>query len=265
MSSNATLIGYTEEQHRRLSAVVLQVETLTGTDIGVPRKKRPPSQPTAARVMIIDESYPVYSPRVARQVAVFVHDPTAAVITVEMSGDDLYGFLELTIDGTSYVVDCQWDTSALQAALGFAPTVVRVRVFPGMWEFVFLTVESPPVVTVEPYYNNSSIFSGGALVIREGWLSLDDGENGFETLACFDAMPFLEGELKRGSRAIAHWESSSGWLAGEWKCRDFRFRPLIDAGSGGGDGSGGDGSGGNGSGGPILGDPGGDPEPEGGP
>ena len=248
MASNGALIGYTEDQHRRLSAVVLQVETLVGTDIGVVRKKRVVSQ-TAARVMIVDESYPVYSPRVVRPVAVFVHDLTAAIITVEMSGDDLCGDLLLTIDGIAYRVDSQADTAALQAVLGFAPTVVRVRVFPGMWEFVFLTVADPPTVTVEPYFGGDpdEFYAGGVLVIREGWLSIDNGDNGFETLDCYDAMPFLEGELKRGSRAIAHWESSSGWLAGEWKCRDFRFRPLIDADGAGGEGSGsGSGSGGSG-------------------
>lgn len=191
---------------------------------GVMAKKRRGAH-AVLRVMIIDKSYPVYSPKTNRECAYFIYAPDMDTTTIEMSGDDLFGNLIVTIDGTEYTVDCQSNTEEIRAVFGFALDYCRVTSFPGMWEFAWSG--TAPEMTVEPKLTASTntIYTGGVLIIEEGWVSDTDGGGDYLTIPVVDAMPFLEGELKRGSRAIASRSDGVGWLVHQWQCRDFRFRP----------------------------------------
>jgi hypothetical protein len=229
--ADEALIGYTQAQHRRISNAVAAFEARAPRgEIGVTKKPRAFPQ-TTARVMQIDDGYPVYEPDKIRNVAVFVLGPRNRVRTIEMTGDDLHGDINVTIDDAQFGLatwnlNCQSQTEAVRKKFGFLDSYCRVTVFPGMWEFVF--ADEPPAMFVEARPSSGdNLFSGGLQLINERWVSIDDGNGGVKTIEATDSMPFLEGEVKRGSRALAHWSDSEGWIIGQWQCRPFWFRPAV--------------------------------------
>jgi len=193
---------------------------------GVQGKKRRGTYDTL-RVMVLGPEYPIYSPRESRECTQFVRDLTRDTITIEMFGDDLAGFINVTIDGTLYTTDCQFGTDELRAWFGFSLDVCRVTAFPGLWEFAF--TGTAPSITAEPGPGTSPLsnlqYRGGVLVQYEGWVSVDDGIGNLVLADVVDTIPFAEGEVKPGAIAIARWSSAVGWFVEKWQCREFRFYP----------------------------------------
>ena len=222
------LIGYQEAQHRELSALVLDARISERPFVGVLPKKRRGAH-DALRVMILGDEYPIYSPRSERACVYFVRDLTRDTVTIEMFGDDLSGFIDVWIDGALYRTNCQSSTEELRAWFGFSLSVCRVTAFPGLWEFAFGFGQVAPVIWAEPGPGTSSRsnlqFRGGVVVVYEGWVSVDNGRGGLDTVDVVDAIPFAEGEVSPGAISVARWSSSVGWFVERWQCREFRFYP----------------------------------------
>lgn len=214
------LIGYDDDQHARLSKVVFAVETTTGEEIGVPRKKRGRSAPFA-RVMVVDDEYPIYDPREYREVALFAMSPDSNQTTLQMFGVDLIGDIQITIDGATYTVNCQASNDELREALGLEPEVCRVTVFPGTWEFAWVD-DALPIEAI-PYTD----FYGGLLVTDELWRSIS--EDGVDPLLVdsVDAIPFLQGSVKRGALSLASSFGGSLYMAQHWHCPGFNFGVRV--------------------------------------
>jgi hypothetical protein len=226
--SDEALIGYTEEQHREISTLVLDARNEVRPYVGVLAKKRKTTH-DALRVMILGDEYPIYSPRSERPCVYFTRDLTRDTITIEMFGDDLSGYIDVWIDGVLYRTDCQLGTDELRAWFGFPLNVCRVTAFPGLWEFAFGFDQVAPVFWAEPGPGHSPYsnlqFRGGVLVTYEGWVSVDNGGGDLDTVDVVDTVPFAEGEVSPGAIAIARWSSSVGWFVEKWHCREYRFYP----------------------------------------
>jgi len=223
-----TAFGLTIGQHdglgRLLAAAGITVREAP------PARPRPPIDPdTALRVMILGDEYPIYSPRTERRCVYFMRDLTRATITIEMFGDNLSGFIDVTIGGTLYRTNCQLGTDELRAWFGFDSDVCRVTSFPGLWEFAYAPGETAPEFLAEPGPGTSGgspqQFRGGVVVTYEGWVSVDNGGGELDTVDVIDTIPFAEGEVTPGAIAIARWSSSVGWFVEKWQCREFRFTP----------------------------------------
>lgn len=216
------LYGFTEAQFTTAERHFARAGDIVREPVGV----RPASfsYPGVLRVMIIEPGYPVYSPRTKRKVAAFRLDLDNETLTVEMSGDDLFGDLIVTVDGVEFRANCQSTTDELRAI--FNPRFCRITAFPGMWEFAF--VGSAPAMSVRPYIPSmeSLLYQGGAIVIPEAWVSVTDSAGNLETIDLRDGMPFLDGEVKPGARAFALYSNQTAWTVSEWQCRPFRFRPV---------------------------------------
>lgn len=218
------ILGLTEGQHREVGRLVVSARTSQRPPVGVRPKARHTRR--AARVMIVSDSFPIYSPRIHRQVALFDWNRTAYVKTVSFVGQDLEGDILLTIDGTTYRIDCTVGNVGLRAALGLSHRVCRATAFPGYWEFVFPGRWRPEVSAVpfEPANSGTPFFEGGLWVVQEGWVSATaDGINP-SLVPCVDGIPFVEGEVRRGALAIASPLTDSLWLTNKWHCPAFSFK-----------------------------------------
>ena len=140
-----------------------------------------------------------------------------------MSGTNLNGPIIVTISGVDYTLDCRANTETLRQVFSEYTRDCRITAFPGTWEFAW-TGSAPEMSAREGRFVNDDGYTGGLLVIDEAWVSEDDGNGGVGMIDVTDSMPFLEGEIRRGARAIAHWSRQDGWLVGEWVCRPFSFR-----------------------------------------
>ena len=236
MAENDELIAFHPDDFRDVQAMHREWLTTRRPQAGVQPKKRQRGH-DFMRVMVIDDVYPVYTPREERSVAYFVRDLTRETITVEMFGSDLAGDVNVTIDGTLFRVNCQYSTAQLRTLFGFSLTYCRVTAFSGLWEFAF--AGTAPEFTAEPAVGTSDIltFAGGLSVVREGWVSVADDRGRLMTVDVVDALPFAHGEVKRGAIAVAMWSAAIGWLVEKWHCREFNFR-MLSAEEGGGDGGG---------------------------
>ena len=225
MSDADEMIAIHPDDFRDLQSMHREWSTTRRPQAGVAAKKRRATYDTL-RVMILGPEYPIYSPRESRAVVQFVRDLSRDTITIEMFGDDLAGFINVTIDGTLYTTDCQLGTDELRAWFGFSLADCRVTAFPGLWEFAFSGVA--PTITTEPgpgYSLSNRQYRGGVLVTYEGWVSVDDGDGNLLSVDVVDTIPFAEGEVKPGAIAIARWSSAVGWFVEKWQCREFRFYP----------------------------------------
>lgn len=223
------LFGLYENQHRALERLDAASRHTTRPAVGVVSKPRLTVN-GGARVMYVDEGYAFYNPREKRRVAVFHLNREADTKTIEMSGTDLNGNLLVTIAGVEYAAECRSTTEQLRAIFFEYERDCRITAFPGMWEFAW-TGDAPEMsVRPGPLTGGSELvngYTGGALLIDEAWVSSEDGSGGVEMIDVTDAMPFLEGQIRRGARAIAYWAKSDGWLVGEWACRAFSFRSEV--------------------------------------
>ena len=223
------LLGLYDSQHRALERLDAESRFSERPAVGVAPKPRL-SVNTGARVMYVDEGYAIYNPREKRKVAVFHLNRQADTKTIEMSGTDLNGNLLVTIAGVEYAAECRSTTDQLRAIFAEYERDCRITAFPGMWEFAWtgdapeMSVRPGPLTGGSERVNG---YTGGVLLIDEAWVSQDDGAGGVAMLEVTDAMPFLEGEIRRGARAIAVWAKSDGWLVGEWACRPFAFRAEV--------------------------------------
>lgn len=223
------VLGLDSQQH-------YEVGRLLGHSRDVVRRPPPTARRslTAAgvvRIMQTGDEYPIYNPRVTRSVAVFELNPDAKTRTITMSGNNLEGKLIVTIDGVSYgQVDCRATTDQLRAAIPLDLDDCRITAFPGYWEFAFEEsgrwARTQPVLTVTPYVPSSvPFFDGGLWVQEEAWTSVSDDGDTYATIEITDCLPFIEGEVRRGAIAIAHWSDQAGWIASQWTCRPFTFQP----------------------------------------
>ena len=215
------IYGLYEQQHSALGDLIFKGGVIV---------RKPPSKtakrafvPGFVRVMTIADGYPIYTPRADRPVAYFERRTDLETITIEMFGSDLAGPIDVTIDGRSYTADCQAGTDELRSVFRFLLKVCRVTALPGLWEFAFTGVA--PTITAKPAVGTSptQTFSGGLVVNQEAWVSVSDGDANLASLDVVDAIPFVEGEVKRGSVGIAFWSDEIGWLVLQWQCREFSF------------------------------------------
>lgn len=211
-----TTYGLTDEQHSAVGKLV--------ADAGVIVRKPAPARPRRSstggdvlRLMIVDDEYPVYAPKQIRKAALFVASFDTDQTTVQMFGSDLSGYLELNIGGTIRRAHCQATTDELRAALRLDPGFCRVSAFPGLWEFAWAGDALP--LSVVPYSN----FFGGVVVTDELWVS--DTEDGLNPVLVdvVDAIPFIEGQVKRGAVSIGSPYGDGYFVAQYWNCPGFSF------------------------------------------
>lgn len=209
-----TALGLTIGQHDAVGRLIAAAGITVRKEAGpLPRG---PVLPDVARIMIVDDTYPVYSPLVPRKVALFAPSPDTQQTTVQMFGCDLDGYILLTIDGTEFRVDCQSSIDQLSGTLGLGRTC-RVTAFPGTWEFAWK--KDAPEVTARP----SDGFYGGLIVRQELFLSVTDDGRYPILVDCLDAIPFIEGEVKRGALSIAWQHGVDTFLAAYWRDPAFNF------------------------------------------
>lgn len=184
-----------------------------------------------ARVIIIDESQPVYSPRDVREVAIFRHNPDGIQKTVEMVGENLEGDLVLTIAGVNYQVPCDATTEEIRAIVTIPLQDCRITAFFGYWEFDFnfgRWSKAAPGFDIEMFEppeddDETPVYDGGLIVTDEGWVSVADDGDTYKTIETNDWVPFITGAVKRGSIGLCHWDHAAGWMAGSWMCREISF------------------------------------------
>ncbi len=219
MSEEQTILGLTLDQHREVSQVVIDWRTTQRPQAGVPSAKR--RTPSITRVMTVNAAYPVYEPREYRKVALFIPSRDTQQTTLQMFGTDLTGDIQITIDGTTYTIDCQVTSAQLRTAIGLPLAVCRITAFPGMWEFAW--AGDAKTITAIPYTD----FYGGLLVTDELWRSQTaDGEEPV-LVDSIDAVPFVEGQVKRGAISLASPWGDGIYMAQYWHCPGFNFAASV--------------------------------------
>lgn len=223
------ILGLTPDQHQRLGRLERASRAITrpATGLGAVNGK----YPGVARVIIIDDTDPVYSPLEVRDVGIFRRNPSGVQKTIEMVGTNLEGDIVLTIDGTDYQVPCNATTAELRAAIGLSITDCRATAFYGLWEFDFnygRWASDAPSFSVDafeppPEDTETPVFDGGLILTDEGWVSATDDGDTYKTIETNDWVPFLTGAVKRGSIGLAHWSHEAGWLSSAWQCREISF------------------------------------------
>lgn len=221
------VLGLTLEQHTGLGQLLSRSNDRTRSGSS---SQRPALYPGVARVLCLGDVDPVYTPKAGRDAAVFRYYPDGVQTTVELSGADLAGRLDITVGDVSVTVDCQVDTEGLRAALGFSLRDCRATVFPAYWELDFnggRFAKRPPIVSVVPYEpeegSEETAYNGGLRVLSEGWVSMSSDGDGFETIQTTDWVPHLSGAVKAGSIGAAVWSHNAGWLVLAWQCREWSF------------------------------------------
>lgn len=224
------LIGYTPEQHARISRAVRAFERPELGAAGVSDRQNVYRGPVRVIAMTDRE----YDSTTTTRVPVFVLDDQRYVLTVEQTGSALAGYLALILNGVRYLVECRRQTMAFPVA------GLRVTVFPGLWEFDFgeLAEGQTPTIEVEDITadenttlcelfddTDSVIFTGSTIVRREYWVSqqLDDSEDPLpvEYTSIRDVIPYQTGAVKAGAIGIGQWTWDAGFVVGGWQCRTF--------------------------------------------
>lgn len=203
----------------RIAAAVVGYETTYRPQAGIARKAKA-FYGSASRAMIIDDTYPVYSPRDSRKVALFQISPETNQTTVRMFGCDLSGYIVLTIAGDEFTVPCTATNVQLRTALNLGRTC-RVTAFPGTWEFAWR--DRVLDITARP----GNGFYGGLLVQDELWVSMTDDDEEPYLVDCVDSIPFIEGEVKRGALSIAQQYGHGTYLAAYWRDPGFNFAAGV--------------------------------------
>lgn len=188
--------------------------------------------PGVARVLCLGDVDPVYTPLESRDVAVFRFHPSGSQQTVELSGPDMAGKLDVTVGDASATVDCEVTTDELREALGLKLRDCRITVFPAYWEFDFnggrFAGRRMPTVSVSahepPEDSEEPVFDAGIRRVTEGWVSMTADGDGFETIPGTDWIPHLSGAVKAGSLGAAVWSHEAGWLVLAWQCREWSWK-----------------------------------------
>lgn len=220
------IFGLTQEQHTALGDLLQRSGNTVRVEPVATVRRGSPSE--FVRVMSLD--FPTYSPREAREVALFEHDPLAVVITAKFFGESLAGDVVLQFGDKSVRLDCRSTTAQLRAKLGVSLNYCRATVFPGLWEFHFVDptivrTQTPPVVTVDTYFTDATVrFTGGVVVTREGWVSATDDGDTFAKVEVIDAVPFRKGQVKAGSIALAQRYGAEQFMVSGWSCPEFTFQ-----------------------------------------
>lgn len=218
------LIALEPEQFDDLNTIrniVLKEGVRPAADIA----RKPPRDFPIARLMTVGDDFPKYNPIVSRPAAIFGLSRSTLQVTVKFYGEDLWGKVRLTVGSITVDVDCRATTDTLRAAL-VDLIDCRVTAFPGLWEFAFSEdVTELPTITCAPVVTNATErFLGGCVVTVEGWRSESADGDQYSLVDVLDAVPYVQGEVKLGSIAIAQRYGSALWLAGEWSCPAFSFR-----------------------------------------
>lgn len=220
------VFGLTGEQHTAVGRLI-SGQTYQRGNAGLLESS--PTMPAVVRVLNHDAAAPVYSPKNPRAVAMFELRPELWTKTLELSGDSLVGDILITLNGVAFRIACDATTDQLRAVLPLPAELCRATVFPGLWEFAFAEGvdwgDTGPTLEASAAWppNPAGLFEGGLLVTDEGWRSVSNDGLTFETVEALDGSPFLEGEVRPGSIALAHWSDTNGYIAGSWSCRDFTF------------------------------------------
>lgn len=227
------LIGYTADQHREISRVVIAARKSERPAVGV----QPGAEvyPGVCRFILFESDLPVYRPRIVRDCALFEFNPNGQQRTMEFSGHALEGDLILTLNGIEIQIACDASSEELRAKLvenGINSSDCRATVFPGLWEFDFnggRFSEKPPTLSCEafeppPEDVETPVFSGDLRIVDEAWVSVStDGEN-VKVVETRDWMPHKTGAIKAGAIGAGAWSHEAGWLVLAWQCRDYSFR-----------------------------------------
>jgi hypothetical protein len=226
------LIGYTLDQHRELSQVVLAARKFSSPSVAV--ASQPDVYPGVCRVILHESDPPVYRPKELRECALFELNLSGQQKTIEFSGHELEGDLILKINDIEIQISCDADTEELREKLdenGIKLNDCRATVFPGFWEFDFnggKFFEKPPTLTCEafepdPDDDDAPVFSGDITIVDEAWVSVTtDGEN-VKTVETRDWIPHKSGQLTAGAIGGGVWSHEAGWLVLAWQCRDYSF------------------------------------------
>lgn len=209
-------LALTEGQHAAVGQLIYKSGIVVREE-PAKRPRRPSEGGDVRRLMIVDGAYPVYAPKQLRKAALFSASFDTNQTTVQMFGNDLSGYLELTIGGKVFRPHCQSTAAELRNLVRLDPRYGRISVFPGLWEFAW-TGDALPI-SVVPY----SAYWGGVVVIDELWLS--ETENGVDPILVdvVDAIPFIEGQVKRGAVSIASAYGDGFFVAQYWNCPGFSF------------------------------------------
>jgi len=233
------IYALTAEQHGQLGAMLQAGQRIDRPP--APALPRGDVLTQFARVMTLD--YPRYSPITPRQCALFDFAPDGLTWTVKFYGETLHNRVRLKFGAGEVLVDCRATTDQLRAAMaqqlefdGNNPQeklaslrkLVRVTVFPGLWEFAFVDERllsdrtlTPPAIDVEPF-----LMDGGVVITQEGWQSATEDGDDFVKVGVLDGVPFIRGEVRAGSLAVAHAYGADQFLATHWSCPAFTFKSF---------------------------------------
>jgi hypothetical protein len=232
------LIGYTPEQHRELSQVVLAARKFLAPGVGVPTA--PDVYPGVCRLILSEPDSPVYRPKEVRECALFEFNPSGQQQTIEFSGHELEGDLLLKINDIEMRIACDATTEELRTKLkdnSISPADCRATVFPGLWEFDFnggKFFETPPTLTIRPFEPppedfDTPVFSGELTIVDEAWVSVSNNRETVRTVQTRDWVPFQQGQLTAGAIGAGVWSHAAGWLVLAWQCRDYSFAETEES------------------------------------
>jgi hypothetical protein len=230
------LIGYTEQQHREISRIVLAEHKWSVPAVGV--NSRPAVYPGVCRVILSEADAPSYAPKQTRKCALFELNVSGQQKTIEFSGHDLEGDLNLSIGGELIQVSCKSTTKQLRQKLhqqGIKGADCRATVFPGLWEFDFnggRFAETPPTFSCVPFEppsddDDTPVFSGELHIVNEAWVSVSQDGDVPMNVDTRDWIPFRTGQLTAGAIGAGVWSHEAGWLVLAWQCRDYSFRTTY--------------------------------------
>jgi hypothetical protein len=199
---------------------VLKTSKLSPVEVAT----RPRRSSGIVRVQNVAEQYPVYDSLTTRQVALFELARDVETDVVQFFGEELHGLVQLQVGDISCEIDCRASTADLRAALGLSLLDCRVTAFPGLWEFAWEQATRKPITCIAKPAIESDFCFAGIVVYREGWRSVtSDGANPV-LVDLLDAIPYLEGELKRGSVSIASALGDGLYVAHHWSCPAVSYR-----------------------------------------
>jgi len=226
------VFGLTPTQHNQLGQLIARDAFQTTPP---PPGSNPSQFPGTCRVITLNASQPVYTPKTLRSVGLFRLNPDGQQTTIEFTGHALEGDLVLRIAGSEIRIDSKATTADLRQKLqaaGINATDCRANVFPGLWEFDFnggRWAKASPSITCEGFEppaedTETPVFSGTLTITPEAWVSVPDDAGGIMTVLCRDWIPHKPGAIKAGAIGGAAWCHEAGWLVLAWQCRDYSFR-----------------------------------------
>lgn len=218
----------TEQQHDELSR--LSNAGRTSTTPGVPLKK-PARYPGVCRVIAMESR--TYDSTRQTSLPMFVYDATGYTYSVEMIGNALAGYCVLVVNDTSFVLECRREN--LDDIATLLPSVSRITVLPGLWQFEssealsisMRGVNETEFIDLCALFDNDSnlLFNGSTVVRREHWKTVQQSAGQLYTVPVVDAIPYHVGQVRAGSIGVAQYAHDGGFIVTGWQCRTFSFAP----------------------------------------